>query len=122
MGGYTELEVWQRAMDLAVECHAASERFPRRQLFGLTSQLCRSSSSIPANIAEGQGRLNDREFRYHAGVARGSLMETETHVTLARRLGYLSKAEFDVLAGRCGEVGRLLNGLIRWLDGRINAS
>ena len=120
MGNYTELEVWQRAMDLAVECHAASDRFPRRQMFGLTSQLCRSSSSIPANIAEGQGRLNDKEFRYHAGVARGSLMESETHLTLALRLGYLEEHTYDALISRSSEVGRLLNGLIRWLDGRIN--
>jgi len=77
---YKELEVWQLAMDLAEECYQATKVLPKEELFGMTCQIRRAAASIPANIAEGQGREHTREFLHHLSVARGSLMELETHL------------------------------------------
>jgi four helix bundle protein len=119
MGGnrYEDLELWQRAMDLVVECYAASKTFPSDELFGLTSQLRRAAVSVPANVAEGQARQHRGEFIQHLSIACGSLAEVETHVRIAQRLGYLSDKSVGELLLRCKETGRLMYGLLRFLRG-----
>jgi four helix bundle protein len=79
---YRDLEVWQMSMELAVECFEATQPFPREEMFGLTSQIRRAASSIPANLAEGQGRHSTKEFLRFISIARGSLKELETHLML----------------------------------------
>jgi len=81
---YKDLVTWQRAMDLVTSTYRATAGFPKAELSGLTSQLRRAAVSIPSNIAEGQGRLSTKEFRYFLGQARGSLMEVETQPKLPR--------------------------------------
>jgi four helix bundle protein len=109
---YKDLVVWQKAMDLVTSTHRATARFPKDELFGLTSQARRAAVSIPSNIAEGQGRLSENEFRHFLGLARGSLMELEMQLQVSENLGYLPKEEVAGLLQSCGEVGRVLNGLI----------
>jgi len=109
---YKDLVVWQKAMDLVTSAYRSTARFPKGELFGLTSQARRAAVSIPSNIAEGQGRLSEKEFRHFLGQARGSLMELETQLQVAENLGYLTKEEVAGLLQSCAEVGRLLNGLI----------
>lgn len=109
---YKDLVAWQKAMELVTATYRASAKFPKDELFGLTSQLRRAAVSVPSNIAEGQGRLSEREFRYFLGQSRGSLMEVETQVQIAENLGYLQAEEVKVLLKSCAEVGRILNGLI----------
>ncbi len=112
-GTYKDLEVWQSSMELVVEAYRASEAFPRREMFGLTSQMRRAAVSVASNIAEGKGRFSDRELIQFLGVARGSVFEVETQVEIALRLGFLSEMQATKLAKLCAEVGRLLNGLIK---------
>lgn len=112
---YRELEVWQRAMNLVADCYRATGNFPRIETYGLSSQLQRAAVSIPANIAEGQGRQHRPEFIQHLSIAYGSLMELETHIQIAHRLGYIDVVTENLLLDRAGEVGRLLNGLLRSL-------
>ena len=88
MGSYRELDVWQQAMELAVACYEASGDFPNYETYGLTSQLRRAAVSVHANIAEGRGRQHTAEFIQHVSIATGSLAELETHIEIARRLGY----------------------------------
>src|SRR5262245_1773096 len=90
---YRELEVWKLSMDLAEECFRMTKGFPKEELFGLTSQIRRAAASIPANIAEVQGREHTKEFLHHLSVARGSLMELETHVLLSQRVGLLDETK-----------------------------
>jgi len=112
---YRELKVWQRSMDLVAEVYALTKSFPSDEVFGLTSQLRWSAVSVPANIAEGQGRLHRGDFLHHLSMARGSLSETETHLQIASRLGYVQDEAVAPIWALCQDVGRLLNGLIRSL-------
>jgi four helix bundle protein len=109
---YKDLVAWRKSMDLVTATYRTTAGFPRDELFGLTSQLRRAAVSIPSNIAEGQGRLSEKEFRYFLGQARGSLMEVETQIQIAENLGYLKKEQTAPLLQSCAEVGRILNGLL----------
>ena len=113
---YRDLEVWQKSMDLVEECYRLTKHFPQEELFGLTSQMRRAVVSIPANIAEGHGRLHRADYRRHLSIARGSLMEVETLLQVAVRVDYLDRTQVKAAWARLQEVGRLLNGLIRSLE------
>ena len=112
---HRDLIVWQKAMDLVVAVYHATKLFPKDEAYGLTSQTRRAAISVPANIAEGQGRRLTGEYLQFPGNARGSLLELETHLEIASRLGYLEAVEHSNLQARFQEVGRLLNGLMRSL-------
>ena len=112
---HRDLIVWQKSMDLVVLVYKATEAFPRHEMYGLTSQIRRSASSIPANIAEGQGRKSKTEFRQFLGNARGSLLELDTHLELALCLNYLSQAQHERINRQVIEVTRIPNGLLRSL-------
>ena len=109
---YKDLLVWQKAMALVTNTYQATGRFPKAELFGLTSQARRAAVSIPSNVAEGQARLSEREFRHFLSNARGSLMDLETQLQIAENLGYLGREEMTQLMQSCAELGRMLNGLI----------
>jgi four helix bundle protein len=113
---YRDLRVWQLGMDLVVEVYAATDRFPKQQQFGLTSQLQRAAVSVPSNIAEGKGRQTDRDYVAFLYRARGSLLEVETQVQIARRLDYLSVEHTTAPVGKCEHLGRSLQALIESLE------
>ena len=105
-------------MALVLEVYRSTQTFPRTETYGLVSQLRRAAISIPSNIAEGQARLSTGEFRQFLGNARGSLMEVETQVVLARELRYLDRDASEDLLSATTEVGRILNGLLNSLPSR----
>ncbi len=109
------------AMDLAADVYAVSAGFPKTEQFGLTSQMRRASVSVPANIAEGFGRGGAGSFAQFLRIAQGSLKELETLVMLAARIDLMAVREADRLLGLCGEIGKMLGGLIRKVAER-NAS
>lgn len=109
---YRELRVWQRAMDLVIRLYDATQSFPKEELYGLVSQMRRAAVSIPSNIAEGKGRLTDRDRSHFFAQARGSLLELETQIQIAERLHYLAEPKAQELTGICAEVGRMLNSLV----------
>src|SRR5437667_4861879 len=96
--GFKELKVWQKAHEMTVAVYGITRTFPREELYGLTSQLRRSASSIGANIAEGCGRRSDGEMARFLQIARGSASEIEYHVLLARDLRYLREEEYHQLS------------------------
>lgn len=116
---YRDLRVWQSAMDLAENCYRLTKSFPRDEMFGLTSQIRRSASSIPANIAEGNGRELTRSYVQSLRIAQGSLKELETHLLLAGRVGLLSSASLSEALEQCEAVGKMLRALIRRLQERM---
>jgi four helix bundle protein len=119
---YRDLTVWQKAMDFVVECYRSCEKFPRTEQYGLCSQLQRSSVSIPSNIAEGQGRNSIKEFLHHLSISYGSLMESETQIQIACRLGYITQDHQQQRLNQAEEIGRMLNGLMAALQKRLDSN
>ena len=89
-----------------------TEKFPAREVYGLSHQLRRAAVSIPSNIAEGQARFSKRDFAHFLRQAMGSLAEVETQLLLSQRLNYLKAAETEKPLAACSELGKILNGLI----------
>lgn len=119
MKSYRDLEVWQKAMDLVVICYQMTVKFPKNEIYGLSSQLQRAAVSIPANIAEGRQRQHSKEFLQHLSIAYGSLAEVETHIQIAGRLNYIDEDQTNRLIDITAEIGRMLNGLRKSIEKRI---
>lgn len=113
---YRDLIAWQKSLRLVTEIYRCTQEFPKSEMYGLTAQIRRAAVSVPSNIAEGQGRLSTGEFKQFLGHARGSLMEVETQILIAERLGLLSTESRDRVLSQCAEIGRILNGLISSLS------
>ena len=105
--------MWQKAMALVTSVYGLTKTFPRDEIYALTSHTRKAAVSVPANIAEGQGRRLSGEFHQFLANSRGSLMELDTHLEVACRVGYLSEAQLKSIQNDLNEVGRLLNGLMR---------
>ena len=110
---HRDLIAWQKAMNLVTQVYGLTKTFPHEEIYGLTKQTRRAAASVPANIAEGQGRRLKREFHQFLGNARGSLMELDTHLELAFRVGYIKSEQHLAIQRDLNEVGRILNGLMR---------
>lgn len=94
---FRDLEVWQKAMDLAEQVYLLTNTFPKEELFGMTSQMRRAATSVPANIAEGWARRGTKEFLQFLNIAAGSLRELETYLLLAERIGIVKQARAQAL-------------------------
>ena len=106
---HKDLNVWKKAMDLAAQVYSLTAKFPKEELYGLTSQIRRSAVSIPSNIAEGAARHSRNEFIQFLHIASGSVAELETQLLLAIRIGLLSG---DHIISHVEEVRKLLLGLL----------
>jgi four helix bundle protein len=113
MRPHQKLQAWSQAVELVTRIYRSTERFPREERYGLTSQIRRAAVSIPANIAEGAGRRSHKEFAYFLSNAQGSASELETELIIANRLGYLDEATFGQLIFDLERIGRLITGLSR---------
>ena len=115
---YRDLIVWQKAVDWVAHIYRIGARFPASENFGLTSQLRRAAVSVPANIAEGHARTGNADYPRFLRYALGSLNETETHLEIAIRLGYLSPEALAESGRESDEIRRMLVTLIRRLESR----
>lgn len=111
---YCDLLAWQRAMTMVEAVYQATQTVPKDERYGLTSQIRKAAVSVPSNVAEGHGRHSDREFRF-LSIAHGSLMEVETQLLFASRLGCLGDHHKTKILVLAAETGRLLHGLLRSL-------
>ncbi len=112
MKGFRNLKVWIKSHELALEIYKLSQEFPAHEVYGLTSQIRRAGSSIPANIAEGCGRGSDADFARFLQIAMGSASELEYHLLLAKDLGMLSELKYTKVEAGVTEVKRMLSSLI----------
>jgi len=110
---YQDLIAWQKAMTLAECAYELTEAFPKREMYGLARQVRNAAVSVPANIAEGHGRITRGEWQQFLGIARGSLLEVETELILAARFKYINQSQLKIALSKSAEVGRLINGLLR---------
>lgn len=113
---YSELVVWQKAMDLVEEIYRLTLQLPNEEKFGLTSQIRRAAVSIPANIAEGHGRKYTNAYQNHLSIANGSLMELETLLNIASRLNMINNESQNLVLQLSEEIGKMLAGLRKSLD------
>lgn len=122
MSSFKDLKAWKKAHELTLEIYTVTKTFPSEERYRLIDQLCRSASSVPANIAEGKGRDSHKDFLKFLIIARGSVEETKYHLLLAKDLHYLSKEVYARLNGGYDLVGKLINGLIRKVKKEAEAS
>ncbi|MBC8116474.1 MAG: four helix bundle protein [Candidatus Saccharimonas sp.] len=116
MFGFEKLEVWQLAIDYSDDIYATTRLFPNDERFGLTNQIRRASVSISSNIAEGSGRSSRKDFARFVEIAFGSLLETVSQFTIAKRQGFIEQPDFDRLYAAAERLGRMLSGLKNSLE------
>ena len=116
MKTFKDLKVWQKSHELTLEVYRITKSYPNEEKFGLVSQLRRSASSIPTNLAEGFKRRSRKDFAHFVNIAEGSLEETKYTLFLSYELGYLDKNKLDRLNKIGDEVGRMLTGLYKKLN------
>jgi four helix bundle protein len=112
---YRKLLVWQKAIDLVVDVYQVCKKLPKEEIYGLASQMRRAAISVPANIAEGQGRRTLKDKQNFLSIAMGSLKELETHLIIAGRLDFLKQNDTSSLFGLVERIAQMLDGLINSL-------
>jgi four helix bundle protein len=115
MSDYTKLKVWEAAHRFTIDIYNITKKFPTNEQYGLTSQIRRSSSSIPTNIVEGTGQLTKSNYIRFLGMAQGSAYEVEYQLLLAKDLGYINIEECNSLSKKIKDIIYMLFGLIRSL-------
>jgi four helix bundle protein len=110
---FTDLTVWQEAHKLAILTYRLTDKFPKKELFVLISQMRRAAVSITSNIAEGFSRYGKKEKTQFYTMAKGSLTELENQFLLARDVGYLTERDSRFINKQIDRVGRLLTGIIK---------
>ncbi len=114
MHNYKELKVWQKSMDFVVDVYTLTKKFPKEELFGLTSQLRRAAVSVPLNIAEGSGCDSDLEFARFLDIALRSDYESIVALQIANRLSHASASDCGKLTEQAEEISRMLTGMIKY--------
>lgn len=116
MKNYKNFQVWQKSHQLTLDVYKVVRNFPKEEMFGLTSQMKRASSSIPMNIAEGCGRNSDRDFARFLIISFGSANELEYQIILSIDLNFISFEQGQILLIQIEEIKKMLNGLITRLN------
>jgi len=119
ISGYRDLDVWNKAIDLADMVYNAVATFPGDERFALTAQIKRSAVSVFSNIAEGVARNGTKEFIYHLGIAKGSLCELEAQLLFANKRTFLNEEECDKILIVSADVGKMLTKLIQALRKKL---
>ena len=122
---FEKLDVWNRSSDFADTVYTATESFPRKEQFGLTSQVRRAAVSISANLAEGSSRVSNKDFSRFVEIAFGSLCETVSMLRLATKRGFKEEEQYRGLYQAAEELGRMLsafrNSLGKWKPDDVDA-
>ncbi|MDP3764167.1 MAG: four helix bundle protein [bacterium] len=116
---YENLDVWKRSIKLASLIYTISKKFPRAELYGLSSQIRRAVVSVSSNIAEGSARGSKKDFIRFVSMALGSLSEVESQIHIAYELRYLSENDFKKVKDELKEIGNLLGGFKRYLHSTL---
>ena len=110
---FTDLNAWKEGYVLVLKIYKATKKFPKEELFGLTSQIRRAAVSVTSNIAEGFSRNSYKEKLQFYSVALGSVTEIQNQLLIAKDIGYITKEDFDLLAQQTIKVNKITNGLIK---------
>jgi four helix bundle protein len=118
---FRDLEVWQKSVDLTEKVYRVTWKFPKSEMYALSSQMQRAAVSIASNLAEGSARGSKKDFRQFVYVAKGSNCELQTQLLIANRLRLAPEAEIAEAEMLSHEIGRMLGGLSRYLTTQIKA-
>lgn len=113
MNSYRELQVWQKGMVLVTEVYLLTNKFPKEELYALTSQIKRCAVSIPSNIAEGFGRRHKQDYIRFLEISRSSLYELQTQLEISKNVKYLAEDEMNTIFEKCKELEKMLNSFIK---------
>jgi four helix bundle protein len=113
MRDFRKIKAFQYADDLVIEVYKLTQKFPKDEIYGVTSQLRRAAVSVAANIAEGSSRQHQKDYSHFLSIAKSSLSEVEYLLTLVVRLGYLNQKDFERINGLSDIAARTLYGLIQ---------
>lgn len=109
---YRDLIVWQKSKQLVTTVYELTKDFPSSEIYGLTSQIRRSSISVPSNIAEGYGRKSNQDFARFLQISKGSLFELQTQMEIAKNLAYLKQTDLNSFNESSLEIEKMLGSLI----------
>jgi len=112
---FKDLKIWQKGIEIISDTYILTKKFPKEELFSLTSQLRRSAISIPSNIAEGFKRFHNKEYKQFLFIALGSCAELETQIIIAKELKYINENEEAKLVEKLVHVCRMTSNLIKKL-------
>lgn len=113
---YKDLLIWQKGIKIVTLVYRLVKSFPQEELYALTSQLKRASVSIPSNIAEGYGRNTDKSFSHFLDISRGSLLEIETQILIAKELGFvIDDILFKEILNQIEEESKMINAFSKTL-------
>jgi four helix bundle protein len=115
MHNFRNLQIWKEAMNLAQEVYQITENLPKKETYGIISQMTRAAVSVPSNIAEGSGR-SDRDFSHFLSIAIGSLFELNTQIMLSERIGYITGKQSSSLQTKAEKLQMMISGFIRHLE------
>jgi four helix bundle protein len=115
MQDFRKLKVWKKAHELTLLIYKISKKFPKEEMFSLSSQIRRASSSIPSNIAEGCGRGTDKDFARFIQISMGSASELEYLILLSFDLKYIANDNFKVLIDETIDIKKMLSSLLKTL-------
>lgn len=120
VSSYRDLKVWRLGVQIALAVYRVTNKFPKDELYGLTSQTRRCAVSIPSSIAEGHARHSTKDYLRHLSISSGSLAELETQLLIASELDHLSSEALDDILSMCEEESRMLRSLQESLKRRLN--
>jgi four helix bundle protein len=119
MKTHKDLDVWKMSVALVTEIYKLTSKFPKEELFGLSSQMRRASVSIPSNIAEDAARKSNKEFIQYLHISLGSCIELETQIIIAKNLTFATESEIEEINKSITSIGKMLNGLLSSIKKRV---
>lgn len=115
MSNFKDLKVWHEAIKLTTDIYNLTKHYPKDELYGITNQIRRCAVSIPSNIAEGSGRISDKEFKHFLSISNGSIAELETQLIISHNIQYISKDQLSQMISQISLVRKMLSGLMKSL-------
>ena len=118
MKTHKDLDVWKKSVDFVVNIYRITSKFPKEEIYGITSQIRRASVSIPSNSAEGAGRNSDKEFLYFLSIALGSIAEIDTQLLISKKLNFMAELEYENSLIDLIEIRKMILGLRKYINGK----
>jgi four helix bundle protein len=109
MHRYKDLQFWKKSRQFSIDIYKLTQGFPKSEIYGITSQMRRSSISIPSNIAEGSSRPSNKDFSRFLDIATGSVYELDTQLSIAHELNYVDIESFEILNSQLTSIVQMMS-------------